>query len=85
MSSCLQTHPAVTKRLANRFRTWLKKWTAANVTDAQQKHCTDWLMGRGDGVVPNRTRVLTDNDITRTPYAPYNRYRVERLSSGDST
>lgn len=41
-------------------------------------------MGRGDGVVPNRTRVVTDNDITRTPYAPYSRYRVERLST-DST
>lgn len=36
-------------------------------------------MGRSDGVVPNRTRVLADNDLRRTPYVPYNRYRVDRL------
>jgi len=34
-------------------------------------------MGLGDNVVPNRTRVLTDNDLLKTPYIPYNRYRVE--------
>lgn len=78
-----QTHPAVTKRLAVQFHTWLKKWVSANVSDIQNKQCTDWLMGRGDNVVPNRTRIQTNNDYTRTPYTVYNRYRVERLD--DST
>lgn len=80
----LQSHPHVTKQKATRFRTWLKRWVSDNVSDVQNKQCIDWLMGRGDGVVPNRTRVLTDNDLSRTPYIPYNRYRVERLSSVDS-
>lgn len=79
-ASHLQTHPAVTCRLSTKFRSWSKRWVSLNVTDIQLKQCTDWLMGRGDGVVPNRTRVLTDNDLARTPYVPYNRYRVERLS-----
>ncbi|KAJ8963093.1 hypothetical protein NQ318_018557 [Aromia moschata] len=74
-----KSHPQVTKQKATRFRAWLKKWAGANVSDVQVKQCTDWLMGRGEGVVPNRTRVLTDNDLSRTPYVPYNRYRVERL------
>ncbi|KAH1014584.1 paired amphipathic helix protein Sin3b [Dendroctonus ponderosae] len=76
-----QSHPKVTKFKSTKFRSWLKKWASANVTDAQSKQCTDWLMGRSEGVVPNRTRVLADNDLRRTPYVPYNRYRVDRLVS----
>jgi paired amphipathic helix protein Sin3a len=49
------------------------------VSDSQHRVCVDWLMGRGEGVVPNRTRVLTDNDVARPPYRSYNRYRVDRL------
>ncbi|KAI4468542.1 sin3b-related [Holotrichia oblita] len=78
-----ETHPTVTKRLAAQFHSWLKKWVSANVSDIQNKQCTDWLMGRGDNVVPNRTRIQTNNDYTRTPYTVYNKYRVERLD--DST
>ncbi|KAF5281319.1 hypothetical protein FQA39_LY17831 [Lamprigera yunnana] len=74
-----KSHPSVTKRLGIRFRSWLKRWTSANVSDSQHKQCTDWLMGRAEGVVPNRTRVVSNNDLTRSPYSPYNRYRVERL------
>ncbi|XP_023025930.1 SIN3 transcription regulator family member A isoform X2 [Leptinotarsa decemlineata] len=74
-----KSHPQVTKQKATRFRQWLKRWACDHVSDTQSKQCTDWLMGRCDGVVPNRTRVLTDNDLSRTPYVPYNRYRVERL------
>ncbi|XP_057664954.1 paired amphipathic helix protein Sin3b isoform X1 [Diorhabda carinulata] len=78
-----KSHPHVTKKKAGRFRQWLKHWTSEHVSDIQVKQCTDWLMGRCEGVVPNRTRVLNDNDINRTPYVPYNRYRVERLASSN--
>lgn len=79
-----QTHPIVTKRQNNRFRSWLKSWVTSNVSDLQQKQCTDWLMGRSDNVIPNRTKVITHNDSTRTPYVPYNRYRVERLNENST-
>lgn len=79
-----QTHPAVTKFKSTRFRAWCKRWAAVNVSDAQSKQCNEWLMGRGDNVVRNRTRVLTNNDLTLTPYIVYNRYRVE-LFADDST
>ncbi|XP_050306229.1 paired amphipathic helix protein Sin3b [Anthonomus grandis grandis] len=75
-----QSHPKVTKFKASKFRGWLKKWAGSHVTDSQSKQCTDWLMGRCADVVPNRTRVLADNDLQRTPYVPYNRYRVDRLT-----
>lgn len=72
-----QCHPEVTKRLHNKFKSWHKQWSGTNVSDQQQKACTDWLMGRIEGVVANRTRVLTNNDLKRTPYMPYNRFKVE--------
>ncbi|KAK9880590.1 hypothetical protein WA026_011830 [Henosepilachna vigintioctopunctata] len=79
-----QSHPRITKRLSVRFKKWLKQWISVNVSDTDNKQCMDWLMGRSEGVVPNRTRILTDNDVTRTPYVPYNRYRVDRIV-GDTT
>lgn len=41
-------------------------------------------MGRGDNLVPNRTRLIQNNDITKTPYVTFNKYRVEWLNE-DST
>lgn len=68
-------------RLGKKFRSWHNQWARENVSDQQQKASNDWLMGRGDGVVPNRTRVLTNNDISKTPYRTFNRYRVDSLVS----
>ncbi|CAH1169902.1 unnamed protein product [Phaedon cochleariae] len=77
-----KSHPSVTKHKSCRFRQWLRRWGERHISDAQSKRCVDWLMGRGADVIPNRTRVLADNDLARTPYAPYNRYRVDRLNEG---
>lgn len=68
-------------RLNNKFRSWHNQWARDHVSELQQKSNSDWLMGRGDGVVPNRTRVLTNNDISKAPYRTFNRYRVDRLVS----
>ncbi|XP_026280513.1 paired amphipathic helix protein Sin3a [Frankliniella occidentalis] len=76
-----QSHPSVSTRLNNKFRSWHNQWAREHVSDSQQKSNSDWLMGRGEGVVPNRTRVLTNNDISKPPYRIFNRYRVDRLVS----
>ena len=68
-------------RLSNKFRSWHNKWARENVNDQQQKASSDWLMGRGEGVVPNRTKVLTNNDTSKAPYRTFNRYRVDSLVS----
>lgn len=78
-SFCQQSHSSVSLRLSCKFRGWHSRWASQHVSESQHKVCVDWLMGRGEGVVPNRTRVLTDNDVARPPYRSYNRYRVERL------
>lgn len=74
-----QCHPAVTKHLNSKFHQWLESWASKNVADVQHRLCQDWLMGRYENLIPHKTRVITDNDQTRSPYRQYNRYRVERL------
>lgn len=77
----LQCHPAVTKRKDSKFHHWHASWISTNGTDTQHRLCQDWLMGRYENLIPHRTRVITDNDQTRSPYRQYNRFRVERLQS----
>ncbi|KAG7188436.1 hypothetical protein KM043_008080 [Ampulex compressa] len=80
-SRARECHPAVTKHLNSKFHQWLASWASKNVADIQHRLCQDWLMGRYENLIPHRTRVITDNDQTRSPYRQYNRYRVERLQS----
>ncbi|XP_076678787.1 SIN3 transcription regulator family member A isoform X6 [Andrena cerasifolii] len=78
-SRARECHPAVTKHLNSKFHQWLASWASKNVADMQHRLCQDWLMGRYENLIPHKTRVITDNDQTRSPYRQYNRYRVERL------
>lgn len=80
LAKAKQSHPRVTKRLTSRFRNWLKQRVGPHISEAQNKQFTDWLMGRGEDLIPTRTKVLTDNDLSRTPYIPYNRYKVDKLN-----
>lgn len=77
--SIWQCHPTVTKRKDSKFHHWHASWVSKNGTDIQHRLCQDWLMGRWENLIPHRTRVITDNDQTRSPYRQYNRFRVERL------
>ncbi|XP_063987548.1 paired amphipathic helix protein Sin3b isoform X4 [Diachasmimorpha longicaudata] len=76
-----ECHPAITKNLNTKFHSWLSNWASKNVADSQHRLCQDWLMGRYENLIPHRTRVITDNDQSRSPYRSYNRYRVERIKS----
>lgn len=84
-----QNHPAVTKRLKMRFSKFTDRWATKNVDKAQETQCQDWLLGKAVlensqvVVVPSSatatagtTMVCKDNDIARTPYFVYNRYKV---------
>ncbi|XP_071557175.1 paired amphipathic helix protein Sin3a isoform X1 [Temnothorax nylanderi] len=81
MNRARRCHPAVTKRKDSKFHHWHASWLSKNGTDIQHRLCQDWLMGRYENLIPHRTRVITDNDQTRSPYRQYNRFRVERLQS----
>ena len=79
LNNFAQSHPIVTKSRSAKFQEWHFKWASKNVVDAQHRLCQDWLMGRYENLVPHRTRLVTDNDLARTPYRQYNRYCVDRL------
>ncbi|XP_020279862.1 paired amphipathic helix protein Sin3b isoform X2 [Pseudomyrmex gracilis] len=81
ISRAKEIHPTVTKRKDSKFHHWHASWMSKNGTDVQHRQCQDWLMGRYENLIPHRTRVITDNDQTRSPYRQYNRFRVERLQS----
>ncbi|XP_053692753.1 paired amphipathic helix protein Sin3a isoform X2 [Sabethes cyaneus] len=72
-----QTHPAVTKTMHQRFDAFVQRWLDRNVSEAQRSQCNDWLLGgsRFD-LVKNVTVIQQTNDTSRTPYMPYNRYKV---------
>ncbi|XP_033219948.1 paired amphipathic helix protein Sin3a-like [Belonocnema kinseyi] len=79
LARSLESHPLVTKSKNAKFHQWFASWTRENVSEEQHKICQDWLMGRYENLIPHRTRVVTDNNQTRTPYRQYNRYRVDYL------
>uniref|UniRef100_W8AYZ5 Paired amphipathic helix protein Sin3a n=1 Tax=Ceratitis capitata TaxID=7213 RepID=W8AYZ5_CERCA len=73
------SHAKVTQRKNKRFQRVLQKWLVEHVSDQAQQQCTDWLLGKN---VPNsvnwalKTKIIQQNDIKRTPYHTYNRYKV---------
>jgi hypothetical protein len=76
-----QSHSTVTKKMHASFKTFMNRWLDRNVNETQQQSSTDWLMGRTADLVKNVTVVKQDNDLNRTPYRVYNRYKVERLEN----
>ncbi|CAG0915393.1 unnamed protein product [Notodromas monacha] len=78
-------HQSVSERLNGKFRSWHKEWSKEKVPEEQQRLCSDWLLGKLDGVRPHRTKVLTLNENQRPPYSPYNRYKVDWPSPSPPT
>lgn len=80
-----QTHEKVSKRLNSKFRKWHQKWCDEHISESQSRDTNDWLLGQSEGLVRNVTRCLTDNDLSKSPYTQYNRYKVETINSWDYT
>ena len=94
----MQNHPAVTKRLKARFSQFTDKWATKNVNKAQESQCLDWMLGKivleNSQVVSGNTTTGSlsatgtttvcnkDNDISKTPYFLYNRYKVLKAGGG---
>lgn len=81
LSASFQTHAAVTKSMSKKFHRFVGKWCDKNVTETMRNQCNDWFMGRHPDLVTNVTLKIEENDLTKTPYAPYNRYKLDRVNS----
>uniref|UniRef100_A0A182F4M4 Paired amphipathic helix protein Sin3a n=1 Tax=Anopheles albimanus TaxID=7167 RepID=A0A182F4M4_ANOAL len=75
-----KTHPKVTKRMHQKFNKFVDQWLDRNVTSLQQDSCNDWLVGKQQNLIQNSTTtvVVQNNDLNRTPYVPYKRYKVDK-------
>ncbi|XP_049530557.1 uncharacterized protein LOC125948482 isoform X1 [Anopheles darlingi] len=75
-----KTHPKVTKRMHQKFKKFVDQWLDSNVTASQQDSCNDWLVGKQQNLIQNlnTTVVVQNNDLNRTPYVPYKRYKVDK-------
>lgn len=90
-----QNHATITKRLKARFSQFTEKWRTANVSKVQETQCTDWMLGKlmlensqvaaggGSNSGSSSTVVCKENDVTRTPYFLYNRYKVLKGAGSD--
>jgi paired amphipathic helix protein Sin3a len=67
----------VTKAKHKKFHKFVQKWLVKNVNELQRNDCNEWLMGHKSDLISNKTILKQDNDLTKTPYIIYNRYRVE--------
>lgn len=60
----------------------MQDWSNENVSEDQRQKCTDWFMGNFADHIPNIvTTKIQENDLTKTPYAPYNRYKVQHMKN----
>lgn len=75
-------HPIVTRKMSQKFQKFVNKWHDENISAEQDKRCMDWFMGNIPDSIPNIETVKVQvNDETKTPYRPYNRYKVKRCGN----
>ncbi|XP_077324912.1 paired amphipathic helix protein Sin3a isoform X3 [Lithobates pipiens] len=69
-----QSHERVSKRLHQRFQTWLNKWNMEHVSREMAADTRKWLLGEGvDGMVP----CATTRDSETLHFVDINKYRVK--------
>jgi hypothetical protein len=69
-----------------KFEKFVQKWLHKNVSDLQRVTINDWLLGRNQSnLLPNKTFIKRDNNLTSTPYRHFNRYKVEFIANENSS
>jgi hypothetical protein len=49
------------------------------VSETQHGFVADWFMGKTDGLVPNKTHKIVKNNMEKTPYRIYYKFRADIL------
>lgn len=71
----------VSRSMQKKFQNFINRWLDKHVNEIQRQQCNDWLIGRVPDLTPNITKIIQEDDIRKTPYRKYNRYKVERIGS----
>ena len=72
-----QSHPELCKRKYKDFNRWHSNWASQNVTEGQQTAHSEWMLGRTEGLVSNKTHRLTISEPNKTPYRTYTKFKAE--------
>ncbi|XP_053677519.1 uncharacterized protein LOC128727615 [Anopheles nili] len=73
-----KTHCKVTTRMGRKFKSIVECWLEQHVSASQRATCADWLLGKRHDLMKNITTIIIQNkNSNRTPYTPYNKYKVE--------
>ncbi|XP_011295648.1 uncharacterized protein LOC101889781 isoform X2 [Musca domestica] len=86
-------HMRVTQSKYKRFQQFAQNWLNTNVSGDQQQQCNEWLLGNSNNIntsaasnnnsmsIP-KTLMIIQNDLKKTPYHPYHRYKVLNVTTG---
>lgn len=75
----MQTHPDVCRRKYKRFSAWHGTWCGTNVSDVAHATHAEWMLGRAEGLAPNKTHRVTISDLNKTPYRTFTKFKEEVL------
>merc|ERR1719273_1020667 len=81
LNKAKQTHPLVCTRKWKQWSAWHQGWAANHVSEAQQSKHNDWMLGRVEGLRPNKTHRLTLSDLNKTPYRTFTKFKVGEIAS----
>ncbi|CAG7726194.1 unnamed protein product [Allacma fusca] len=70
LKTARKTHRAVSTRLSEAFGKWHANWIERCVSEEHITRCEDWLMGMN--VHTTLTKVISNNDLKKPPYRPFN-------------
>ena len=78
----MQSHKKVSRRKTGDFNRWHSGWLAENVSESQHSSVADWFMGKtapqsAPDLVPNKTHKIVKNDLEKTPYRTYHKFRAD--------
>ena len=68
-------------RKYKQWNKWHVEWASQHVSEAAQQKHNDWMVGRTEGLRPNKTHRLTVSDLNKTPYRTFTKFKVGEVSN----
>jgi len=76
-----ETHSGVCVRKYKSWSSWHSAWVTNNVTESQTSQHNDWMLGRVEGLRPNKTHRLTISDLNKAPYRTFTKFKVTEVAN----
>ncbi|ESO95141.1 hypothetical protein LOTGIDRAFT_232221 [Lottia gigantea] len=80
-----ESHKRVSLKLHEKFMRKVDKWRRENVSSELETNCSQWLLGKGEGLKACKTQCNKIYLPDKSPYYQYNKYTVEYIDNNTST